>query len=139
MAGVADRVDFVHGDPADLLAAAPGDHALVLALDVLHDTRDPAATLRAVRSALADDGVLLLLESLGTDRPTDNRGPAAALLYGASVLYSVPIGRAGGGAAVGMLGLPPGVLTRLCGEAGLGHVRQLPSPTPLNALYEIRP
>ncbi|MFF4157377.1 methyltransferase [Streptomyces sp. NPDC001678] len=137
-AGVADRVEFVHGDAADLLPGT-GDHALVLALDVLHDAPDPAAALRAVRAALADDGVLLLLESAGAERATDNRGAAAALLYGASVLYSVPVSLAAKGRAPGMLGLPTGELRTLCADAGLRSVRQLPPPTPLNALYEIRP
>ncbi|MDT0450793.1 class I SAM-dependent methyltransferase [Streptomyces hesseae] len=137
-AGVADRVEFVHGDAADLLPGT-GDHALVLALDVLHDAPDPAAALRAVRAALADDGVLLLLESAGAERATDNQGAAAALLYGASVLYSVPVSLAAKGRAPGMLGLPAGELRALCAEAGLGSVRVLPAPTPLNALYEIRP
>ncbi|MEU8582687.1 class I SAM-dependent methyltransferase [Streptomyces abikoensis] len=137
-AGVSDRVEFVHGDAANLLPAT-GDHALVLALDVLHDAPDPAAALRAVRATLADDGVLLLLESAGAERATDNRGAAAALLYGASVLYSVPVSLAAKGRAPGMLGLPAGELRRLCHDAGLRSVRQLPAPTPLNALYEIRP
>ncbi|MCC3779030.1 bifunctional 2-polyprenyl-6-hydroxyphenol methylase/3-demethylubiquinol 3-O-methyltransferase UbiG [Streptomyces sp. UNOB3_S3] len=137
-AGVSGRVEFVHGDAADLLPGT-GDHALVLALDVLHDAPDPAAALRAVRAALADDGVLLLLESAGTERATDNRGAPAALLYGASVLYSVPVSLAAKGRAPGMLGLPAGALRALCADAGLRSVRQLTPPTPLNALYEIRP
>ncbi|MFF5125611.1 methyltransferase [Streptomyces syringium] len=135
-AGVDKRVEFVHTGASEALPAT-GDHALVLALDVLHDAPDPQVALRAVRAALADDGVLLLLESNGADHPTDNRGSAAALLYGTSVLYSVPVAR--DGAALGMLGLPAGRLRELCAGAGLRSVRQLPAPTPLNALYEIRP
>ncbi|MEV4740977.1 class I SAM-dependent methyltransferase [Streptomyces sp. NPDC049555] len=138
-AGVADRVEFVHGRATDLLPGK-GDHALVLALDVLHDAPDPAQALTAVRAALADDGVLLLLESNGADAPTGNRGPAAALLYGASVLYSLPTARAAGAAEpAGMLGLTEARLRALCAGAGLSRVRRLPAPTPLNALYEIRP
>ncbi|WP_175410937.1 bifunctional 2-polyprenyl-6-hydroxyphenol methylase/3-demethylubiquinol 3-O-methyltransferase UbiG [Streptomyces sp. TRM64462] len=137
-AGVADRVEIVEGD-AERLLPATGDHALVMCFDVLHDAPDPAAALRAVRGALAPDGVFLLLESNGADRPADNSGPAAAMLYGASVLYSVPASRAAGGAALGLMGLPPERVRALCAEAGLRSVKQLPSPTPLNALYEIRP
>lgn len=137
-AGVGARVDIIEGDAAELLPAI-GDHALVMCFDVLHDAPDPAATLRAVRSALAPDGVFLLLESNGADRQADNTGPAAAMLYGASVLYSVPVSRALGGASLGLMGLPPATLRTLCAQAGLRSVKQLPSPTPLNALYEIRP
>nr|AME18009.1 putative methyltransferase [Streptomyces sp. CB03234] len=137
-AGVTDRVEIVEGD-AERLLPATGDHALVMCFDVLHDAPDPAAALRAVRGALAPDGVFLLLESNGADRPADNSGSAAAMLYGASVLYSVPASRAAGGAALGLMGLPPGKVRALCAEAGLRSVKRLPSPTPLNALYEIRP
>ncbi|MGX2993261.1 class I SAM-dependent methyltransferase [Streptomyces sp. JNUCC 64] len=134
-AGVADRVDFVEADVRDALS---GEHGLIMAFDVLHDAPDPGAVLRAVREALSPDGVFLLLESNGVDRPADNAGPGAALLYGASVLYSVPVERAARGAVLGMMGLTSTALRALCEEAGLRSVRSLPSPTPFNALYEIR-
>lgn len=135
-AAVADRVEFVEADARESLS---GEHGLIMSFDVLHDAPDPGGTLRAVRSALAPDGVFLLLESNGVDRAVENTGSGAALLYGASVLYSVPITRAGEGRSLGMLGLPPGTLRALCEEAGLTSVRPMPSPTPFNALYEVRP
>lgn len=135
-AGVADRVSFQRADPAEELGRG---HALVMALDAVHDAVDPAALLRRVRDSLDPTGVFLLLETNGEDNALDNAGPVTSLLYGISTLYSVPQGLAAGADPVGMMGLPPRVLLPMCKEAGFSYVQPLLEPSPFNTLYELRP
>jgi len=135
-AGVADRVRFVQADATSGLA---GYHDLVTAFNVLHDAADPVGLLRAIRGAVAPDGVLLLVESKAADQPVDNAGPVSAVLYATSVLYCLPTSRADGGPGLGTLGLPPERIRDYCGTAGFRSVRPLPNFNPFTALYEIRP
>lgn len=135
-AGVTERVELVVADgwEADLGTGVD----LVIALDSLHEAKSPARALRAVRDALAPDGVLLLLEPDGAVDELDNHGEAITLLYATSMLYTVPTALARHGSSVGMLGLPEQRLRELCGEAGLLTFRPLLEPGPFNKLYEIR-
>jgi len=50
----------------------PGRYDLVCLFDCLHDVGDPVGVARHVRQALRLDGVLLLVEPNGADRPEDN-------------------------------------------------------------------
>lgn len=135
-AGVDGRVRFIEADATTSLS---GHYDLVTAFSVLHDAPDPVGLLRSVREVIDPDGVLLLLESNVADRPIDNAGPNATILYGTSVLYCLPTSRAGGGPGLGTLGLSPARLRALCGDAGFRSVRQLPAGNPMNSVYEVRP
>jgi 2-polyprenyl-3-methyl-5-hydroxy-6-metoxy-1,4-benzoquinol methylase len=135
-AGVSDRVAFVE---AEATGSLDGPFDLVTAFDVLHDAPNLDGLLRSIRTSLCPDGVLLVLESQGTDDPVDNRGPAATVLYATSVLYCVPTSLAEGGEGLGTLGLPAGQIRDHCGRAGFRSVRPVPGMGPFNALYEVRP
>jgi SAM-dependent methyltransferase len=135
-AGVNDRVKFHQGDAADHLS---GQHDLIICLDALHDTPNPVATLKKVFGSLDPDGIFLLLETVGKDRAVDNTGPAAAILYAISTLYSIPVRLDADVDRLGMLGLSQNSIFELCQEAGFQSVRPLLSPSPFNTLYEIRP
>lgn len=134
-AGVGERVRF-HNADATGSVSAPLD--LVTLFDVLHDAPDPEALLAAVHSALAPDGVVLVLESASADAAGDNTGAAGAILYGTSILYCVPTALADGGPALGTLGLPRAELTALAKAAGFGTVGEVPVQSPMNALYVLR-
>ncbi|MFC3448571.1 SRPBCC domain-containing protein [Amycolatopsis speibonae] len=135
-AEVAGRVDFQCTDATEKLSA-PLD--LVLFFDVLHDAPDPEALLTAARRSLSEDGAVLVLESNCADDPEENAGPQGTILYATSVLYCVPSALAEGGPALGTLGLPAGALAALAGKAGFGAVQPIPTGSPLNALYLLRP
>jgi 2-polyprenyl-3-methyl-5-hydroxy-6-metoxy-1,4-benzoquinol methylase len=135
-AGVAESIQFEQGDALRMLS---GRYHLITAFDVLHDAPDPVGLLRRIGHVLDPDGVLLLLESNCADRPTDNSGPAATILYATSVLFCVPTSLADGGPGLGTMGLPPGRVRELCAKAGLDSVHQLPAMNPFNALYVVRP
>ena len=136
-AGLADRVQFRHGDAVTELS---GPLDLVTMFDVLHDAPDPEALLAAAHRALAPgSGVLLVLESRSADDPEDNAGPQGTILYATSTLYCVPTALAEGGPALGTLGLSPMKLAALAQRAGFSKVDEVPIQNPMNALYAFFP
>jgi SAM-dependent methyltransferase len=137
-AGVAN-VELHHARAEDLPAGAGYD--LVLALDCLHDMTRPDAALAAVRSAIADDGTLLVKEIRSTgDWRRDQRNPVLAMMYGFSVQTCMSSALSEpGGAGLGTLGLPPEVLRRLCEEAGFTRMATHDVDDPANLYHEVRP
>ncbi|RTL70475.1 MAG: SAM-dependent methyltransferase [Pseudonocardiaceae bacterium] len=134
-AGVADRVRFVVADAADGL---PERYDVVTTFDVVHDAVNPLRLMRSVHDALVPGGVHLCLEINCSDRPEDNVGPVAALLYGFSVLYCMTASLAQGGDGLGTLGLPESRLRELGLRAGFAEVRRVDIDNPFNSLYTLR-
>jgi hypothetical protein len=114
---------------------------LVMALDCLHDMTDPAAALRAIRGAIADDGTLLVKEVRSTGSwERDQRNPMLAMLYGFSVQTCMSSALSEpGGAGLGTLGLPPEALRELCADAGFPRLQVHDVDDPANLYYEVRP
>jgi SAM-dependent methyltransferase len=134
--GVADQVEFRR---LDATGGIPGRFDLVLALDVLHDAGDPVALATALRAAIADEGVMLVLEPASADDPSDNIGPMAALLHLFSVGYCLQVATYAGAARLGTAGLPESALRALLVGAGFSSVTRLPVEAGFNACYEVRP
>jgi 2-polyprenyl-3-methyl-5-hydroxy-6-metoxy-1,4-benzoquinol methylase len=137
-AGVADRVSFRQLDATEGLPGLSGDYDLITCFDVLHDSRDPLGLLRAIRAALPPDGVCLVLESNCQEDLGANRGPAATVLYGFSLLHCMTQSLAAGGPGLGTCGLPEPRLRALCLEAGFRSLTRI-TEGPLDALYAARP
>ncbi|WP_329383182.1 methyltransferase domain-containing protein [Streptomyces sp. NBC_01351] len=135
-AGVADRVGFEMVDAAQGL---PGRYDLVTTFDVIHDSAEPKRLLTAIRDAVKDDGDYLMLEVNCEDRPEDNVGPVASMLYGFSVFYCMTTSLANGGAGFGTCGMPEAVVRSMCAEAGFGSVARSTAEDPFNVLYDIKP
>lgn len=93
-AGVADRVDFRVDDASDF---GGGPYDGIWLFDVLHDLPSPSKALHHIRSQLADDGTLCLVEPAAADGMAENIGsnPAAALHYTASSFLCIPNSRVG--------------------------------------------
>jgi 2-polyprenyl-3-methyl-5-hydroxy-6-metoxy-1,4-benzoquinol methylase len=130
--GLGDRVQFQAGDAA---TGVPGPFDVVCLFDVLHDSADPAALLRSVRSGLAEGGTLLVLEPNTTGGPT---GPVASIQYGMSVLYCMSVSLGSGGPGLGTCGTPEPVVRRLCEEAGFASVDEIPIENFMNRMYAVR-
>jgi 2-polyprenyl-3-methyl-5-hydroxy-6-metoxy-1,4-benzoquinol methylase len=135
-AGVGDRVRF---ELLDAAAGLPERFDVVSTFDVVHDAINPPALVRAVRAALAGDGVYLMLEINSADDPAENVGPLATLLYGVSVVYCMTTSLAHGGQGLGTCGLPPAKARELCLTSGFSTVEQIELQDPFNALYVARP
>lgn len=69
----------------------PGDdYDLICYFDCLHDLGDPVGAARHTRAALADDGVVMLVEPRAEDRVEDNLTPFGRVGYGMSTLICTP-------------------------------------------------
>ena len=129
------NVDFQVASAADFTGA---EFDLICFFDCLHDMGDPVGALRHARSALADDGAVLLVEPFAGDRVVDNLNPIGRLFYSASTLICTPasqsqlVGRALGAQA------GPARLTEVATEAGFRTARTAAS-TPVNLVLELRP
>jgi SAM-dependent methyltransferase len=133
-AGV-DSVRFEVATSSDF----PGSgYDLIAFFDCFHDLGDPPAAARHARSALADDGTLLLVEPMAGDRLEDNLTPLGRAFYSASTLVCTPASLAQEGHVA--LGAQAGEarLRSILQEAGFSRVRRV-SETPPNLVLEARP
>ncbi len=133
-AGVDTSVTFEVAGAQDF----PGQYDLICLFDCLHDMGDPVAAARHIRQALHPDGVLLLVEPAGADRPEGNHHALGRFFYAASTAICLP----GSLAQDGGLGLGNQAgtarLTDILTEAGYRTVRVATS-TPINVIIEARP
>ncbi|MDT4892023.1 MAG: hypothetical protein QOE97_1058 [Pseudonocardiales bacterium] len=133
-AGVSDRVDFRVSGASDL----EGEYDLVTMFDCLHDMPDPVGALRAARSAVKDDGRVMLVEPMSWDTVAEGLNPLGKVLSGASMLVCLPSGlsdepRTGLGNQAG-----PARTMQLAREAGFSDARVAAS-TDFNLVYELTP
>ncbi|SFD91555.1 class I SAM-dependent methyltransferase [Blastococcus tunisiensis] len=135
-AGVADRVRFeVH----DVTAGLPETFDVITAFDVIHDAVDPAGILRAIHAALAPGGRFVCVDVRCGERPEDNVGPIATIMYASSVSFCLTVSLAEGGAGLGTCGLAEPVLRRMAAGAGFRDVRHVQVDDPFNTVYELTP
>jgi len=135
-AGLHDRVTFQQVDVSNGL---PGQYDVITTFDVIHDAVDPLGVLRALRRALAPDGVYVCLDINCSDKLEENVGPLGALFHGFSVLYCMTTSLAWGGTGLGTVGFHERKVQEMCSEAGFHGVRKVPLENPFNNLYEITP
>jgi 2-polyprenyl-3-methyl-5-hydroxy-6-metoxy-1,4-benzoquinol methylase len=133
-AGLSDRIEFSTGGAAGLA----GQYDLIAFFDCLHDMPDPMSALTAARSAVTDDGWVMLVEPAAGDTIEDALNPIGRVFAGASVMICLPSGlsgepRAGLGNQAG-----PRAMFDLAREAGFRRFREAVR-TPFNVIYELRP
>ena len=134
-AGVGDRVRF---ELASATSFPGGGYDLVALFDALHDMGDPAAAAAHIRSALAPDGTLMVVEPEAGDAVVDNLHPLGRVRYGFSTLVCTPgslsqEGRAGLGTLAGEARLAEAIRA-----GGFSQVRRA-AETDLNFVLEARP
>jgi 2-polyprenyl-3-methyl-5-hydroxy-6-metoxy-1,4-benzoquinol methylase len=136
-AGVADRVTFQVA-AADAYLGTGYD--LVCIFDALHDMGDPTEALRHIRSSLAPDGTLLLVEPNAGDRVEDNLNLVGRIFYSASSAICTPASRHQSGDHAACLGAQAGEarLRRIAEAAGFTRFRRA-AETPFNMILEVRP
>jgi 2-polyprenyl-3-methyl-5-hydroxy-6-metoxy-1,4-benzoquinol methylase len=134
-AGVDDRVRF---ELATATGFPGGGYDLVALFDALHDIGDPAAAAAHIRSALAPDGTLMVVEPMAGDAVEENFNPLGRVRYGFSTLVCTPgslsqEGRAGLGTLAGEAALSEAIRA-----GGFREVRRA-AETDLNMVLEARP
>jgi len=115
--------------------------AFVTTFDCLHDMTDPASAMRAIRKALASDGVWLIadIKSRGGYEQNVAKNPMAALMYGTSVMSCMSSALSEpGGAGLGTLGFPEELARKMTREAGFTRFETLDLGHPVNAFYVVR-
>jgi hypothetical protein len=111
---------------------------LICIFDALHDMGDPVGAATWLRSCLAPEGTLMLVEPLAGDKLADNLHLLGQIVYAASTLICTPTSRA---QEVGLaLGAQAGQarLTEVLQAAGFTRVRRA-SETAVNMVIEARP
>lgn len=106
------------------LAERPLDETydLVTAFDAVHDQRDPAGLLTAVREALAADGVFLMQDIAGSSELHANLDhPVAPLLYAVSTAHCTCVSLGQGGPGLGTM-WGEELAGEMLREAGFGAV-----------------
>lgn len=133
-AGVADRVRF---EVADAAGFSGTGFDLVATFDSLHDMGDPVGAARHVRSALADDGVWMVVEPMAGDHVEDNLTPVGRAYYGFSTLLCTPASLSQEvGLALGTQA-GPARIRAVVEQAGFGSVRSA-AETPFHRVMEVR-
>jgi hypothetical protein len=111
---------------------------MALADDCLHDMGDPEGAVRHTRSAIADDGTVLLVEPYAGDRVEDNLNPVGRAFYGFSTVICTMASKA---QEVGLaLGAQAGEAAwrDIFTNAGFSRFRRA-TETPFNIILEARP
>lgn len=99
-----------------------GPYDLITAFDAVHDQRDPAALLAAVRKGLASDGAFLMQDIAGSSYLENNlTHPFGAFLYAISCAHCTSISLGQGGPGLGTM-WGEELAQRMLAEAGFSHV-----------------
>ena len=115
------NVEFHLRDVTDLTGTGPFD--LVTAFDAIHDQAHPAAVLNGIADALAPKGVFLMADIKASSHPHENLDlPAAAFLYGTSLMHCMTVSLALDGAGLGAAWGEQTAI-RMVREAGFSDVR----------------
>ena len=96
--GLADRVTFEAVDGVNLEGQ---QFDLISSFDVLHDSADPAAIVRAVRRALAPEGTYLAMEPNLSPNLEENIHLWGRFAYATTTLYCMSVSLGQGGPASG--------------------------------------
>lgn len=138
-AGV-DNLFFHHVEEEPL--PSDGRFSAVLSFDCLHDMAHPGPMMKAIRRAIADDGVWWIadIKSYASFEENVGENPMASMMYGFSVLTCMSSALSEpGGAGLGTLGFHEALAREMTAEAGFTRFRRLPIEHPVNAFYEVRP
>ena len=115
-----------------------GTYDLITVFDALHDMGDPVGAAANIRSQLAEDGTLMIVEPLAADSLEDNLNPVGRVYYAFSTSICVPTSLSQDvGAALGAQA-GEARLTDVLHRAGFSRVRRA-METPFNMVLEARP
>ncbi|MEV4687102.1 SAM-dependent methyltransferase [Microbacterium sp. LWH3-1.2] len=134
-AGVADRVEFLLCDAA--LVDEHGPFDAVFAFECLHDMPHPVQVLAAARAAVADDGIVVIMDEATEERFAANASELERLLYGFSLFVCLPDGRSHTPSAGTGTVMRPSTLRGYARSAGWSDVKVLVPEFGLWRFYEI--
>jgi 2-polyprenyl-3-methyl-5-hydroxy-6-metoxy-1,4-benzoquinol methylase len=121
--GFADRVTFQVRDAADPELSDRYD--LAIAIECIHDMSRPVEALRAMRSMVGNDGVVLVFDERVGEHFTAPSDETERLMYCFSILHCLPVGMAEQPSAGTGTVMRPATLRRYALEAGFSEVEVL--------------
>src|SRR5262252_5080407 len=130
----ATNVEFVAA-AADKI---PSDrkYDLICSFDCIHDMVDPLGTLKAIREALATDGVYVWSEPNASHNAHENRNPLGRTFHSISPLHCMTVSLAHNGAGLGTVIGEAGA-RRLATQAGFTSFEKLPIQNPFNQFFAL--
>jgi 2-polyprenyl-3-methyl-5-hydroxy-6-metoxy-1,4-benzoquinol methylase len=141
-AGVSDRAKFevvdVTGELPDRVT--PDSYDLVMALEMIHDLARPVQALTTMRRLGKPDAVHLVMDEKVAEifeAPTDN--PVERLMYAASVLHCLPVGRTEATSAATGTVMRPSTFTAYATSAGFTSIEIAPVDHDLFRFYVLNP
>ena len=135
-AGVADRVEFRHGDAAEALNG-PFDAALIV--EAVHDMANPVPVLAAIREALADGGSLIVVDERVAESFSAPGDDIERFMYGWSITTCLPDGRSRQPSRATGTVMRPDTLRGYATEAGYRSVDVLGVENDFFRFYQLRP
>jgi 2-polyprenyl-3-methyl-5-hydroxy-6-metoxy-1,4-benzoquinol methylase len=133
--GLTDRVIFQVRDAAD--PELSGRYDLAIAIECIHDMSRPVEALRAMRSIVGKDGVVLVVDERVGEHFTAPSDEIERLMYGFSILHCLPVGMAEQPSAGTGTVMRPATLRRYAVEAGFSEVEVLPIEHELWRFYRL--
>jgi hypothetical protein len=97
---------------------------------------DPVASLKAIYSALAPDGVYLWSEANCSHEAHENRNPLGRTFHAISPLHCMTVSLAHNGAGLGTVIGERGA-RELAGKAGFSKFERLPIQNPFNQFFAL--
>ena len=141
-AGVGERARFevidVTGDLPTSITS--GSYDLVMAFEMIHDLARPVEALTTMRRLGKSDAVHLVMDEKVAqtfEAPTGN--PVERLMYAASVLHCLPVGRADTPSAATGTVMRPATFAGYAERAGFATVNVLPIEHDLFRFYHLTP
>ena len=110
--------------------------------DCVHDMTRPREVIKAIRTAIKDDGTYLIadIKALPTYEENVANNPMAAMMYGFSVMSCMSSALSEpGGEGLGTLGFHPGLAREMTEAAGFTRFAEHDFGNPVNTYYEVRP
>jgi 2-polyprenyl-3-methyl-5-hydroxy-6-metoxy-1,4-benzoquinol methylase len=112
-------------------------YGLICSFDCIHDMVDPLGTLRAIRAALAPDGVYLWSEPNCSHDASENRNPLGRTFHAISPLHCMTVSLAYKGAGLGTVIGEKGA-RELAAQAGFSEFEKLPIQNPFNQFFLLK-
>jgi SAM-dependent methyltransferase len=134
--GVEDRVSFQFRDAADPELA--GSYQLVTVFEALHDMSRPVDVLRALKSLVAEDGAVLVMDERVADTFTAPGDEIERLMYTYSILCCLPVGLSETPSVGTGTVMRADTVRRYASEAGFAEVEVLSIEHDFFRLYRLR-
>ena len=134
-AGLDGNVEFREGDAAKL-DDGPYDAALII--EAVHDMANPVPVLAAVRSTLADDGSLIVVDERVAEAFGAPGDDIERFMYGWSITTCLPDGRSRVPSVATGTVMRPDTLRAYAHEAGFSDVEILPIENDFFRFYRLR-